>query len=304
MRNNWLVGPALLGAALALAGCGSGNNPLDVQGGQAAPGTVVVGSANFSESVLIGEIYAQALEDAGAKVERKLNISTREVLIDQVASGGLSVIPEYNGNLLAFLDPDATAVRPAEVNRALADALPKGTGTLQSAEASNSNCLAVNKATAQKYRLRSINDLAPVAGELTAGGGAEFETRARGLPGLQQRYGLRFAEFRPLDAGGPLTVSALEKGDIQVASLFTTSPSLVSKGFRCLDDPENNFAAGNVTPFIHSKSVNAKQRKALNAVSGRLRTDTLIDLVTRVTEDKEDTEVVAKDWLTSTGLLK
>lgn len=298
---------ALFGGLLTLgvaAGCGGGNNPLDAgNGGPVAPGTVVVGSANFSESVLIGEMYAQVLENAGATVQRQLNISTREVLVDQVKDGRLSVVPEYNGNLLDFLAPEAPATTTEEVNKELADVLPQGTNLLRTSEANDSNCMAVTSETAKKYNLKSLADLAPIDDQLTAGGGAEFVTRSRGLPGLKDRYGIEFSEYRSLDSIGPLTEAALEQGDIQVATLFTTAPSLKTKGFQCLDDPKKNFAPGNVVPFIHNKSVNDQQRAALNRVSDKLSTEKLIELVSKVTEDKQDTEDVAKEWLRSVGLL-
>jgi osmoprotectant transport system substrate-binding protein len=297
---------ALVGlvALVALAACGGStkksNNPLDNNGG--GGGQVVVGSANFQENVLLGEIYAQALEAKGVKVQRKFNIGSREVIYDQVKSGGLTILPEYNGALLAFLDKTAKATSTAEVNAALKTKLPSGLEILNSAAAEDKDSISVTKETAQKYNLKAIPDLAPVAKNLVLGGPPEFKTRVQGVVGLKDTYGVVFKEFKPLDTAGPITVAALKKGDIQAANLFTTDPSVPANGFVVLQDPKSLFSAQNVTPLINTKGVSDKAKQALDGVSAKLDTSTLAELDKKVITDKQDVDTVAKQWLQSVGL--
>jgi osmoprotectant transport system substrate-binding protein len=140
--------------------------------------------------------------------------------------------------------------------------------------------------------------------QLVFGGPPEFQKRADGLPGLSQTYGCDFKDFRALDAGGPLTVKALEDGTIGAADLFTTDPTITAKGFVVLDDPRNNFAAQNVVPLINKAKATPDATAALNAVSAKLTTAGLIALNGRLAApDKPDVGPVAKAWLTENGLL-
>ncbi|WP_018350278.1 ABC transporter substrate-binding protein [Longispora albida] len=289
-------------AALALAGCGKADNPVD--GGKAASsGTVVVGSANFPENVLLAEIYAQALTAKKIKVEKKLNIGSREVIYKQLESGGLSVLPEYNGALLAYLDKSNPAATTSEVNTALKGKLPASLELLESSKAEDKDSLTVTKETAAKYNLKAIPDLAPVAKDFVVGGPPEFKTRRQGIAGLKEVYGLEFKEFRSLDTAGPITVSALKKGDVQAANLFSTDPALEVNGFVVLDDPKSLFGAQNVTPLVNKAAVGTDARTVLNGVSAKLDTATLTQLMRKVSVDKQDPDKVAKEWLQTAGLL-
>jgi osmoprotectant transport system substrate-binding protein len=135
------------------------------------------------------------------------------------------------------------------------------------------------------------------------GGPPEFKTRQQGIVGLKSQYGLEFKEFRSLDTAGPVTVAALQKGDIQVANLFTTDPAIVVNGFVVLDDTKNLFSSQNVTPLINKAAVDATAQGALNAVSAKLDTTTLTQLMRKLAVDKQDPDKVAKDWLKSAGLV-
>ncbi|WP_456249129.1 ABC transporter substrate-binding protein [Longispora urticae] len=288
-------------ALFALAACGGNTeNPVD-SGKPADNGTVIVGSANFTENVLLAEIYAAALEAKGVKVERKLNIGSREVIYKQLESGGLSVLPEYNGALLSYLDKTNAAATTAEVNTALKAKLPAAVELLDSAKAEDKDSVTVTKETATKYNLKSIADLGPVAKDLVIGGPPEFKTRRQGIVGLKEVYGLEFKDFRSLDVAGPITVSALKKGDIQAANLFSTDPALEVNDFVALDDPKALFGAQNVTPIVN-KAVGEKARTTLNAIAPKLDTTTLTQLMRKVSVDKQDPDKVAKEWLKSVGL--
>ncbi|HEY0486652.1 MAG TPA: ABC transporter substrate-binding protein [Mycobacteriales bacterium] len=293
---------ALVAALGALAACGGGSsNPLTDTGAQR--GTVVVGSANFPENVLLAEIYAQALESTGAKVERKFNIGAREVIFDQIKSGRLTVLPEYNGALLAYLDQKDPSTATEAVDAALREKLPASLEILTSSKAESKDTVTVTEATAKRYNLKSLADLPPVAGQLVLGGPAEFKTRKQGVVGLKSEYGIQFKSFKTLDTGGPITVSALRKGDVQAANLFTTDPAIRENHFVVLQDPKNVFSAQNVTPLVYKSGVDAQGRAALDKVSAKLDTVTLAALLERVVVKREDSATVAKEWLTSAGVL-
>jgi osmoprotectant transport system substrate-binding protein len=302
---------AVLGmvAALALSACGGGGddssgNPLNQPSGGGGQANLVVGSANFPESQLLAEIYAQALTAKGLKVTKKLNIGSREVYYDQVKSGAISVMPEYNGALLTTsVDKNSTAATGDEVNAELKAKLPPTLEMLSSSQAEDKDSVTVNQQTATKYSLKSIADLKPVAKNLTIGGPSEFKTRAQGLVGLKKRYGVTFKKFQPFDANAQTSlVKLLKDNKIQAADLFTTDPTITENKFVVLDDPLHNFSAQNVTPLVYKSAVNATARSALDAVSAKLTTQDLLDMMKQIAVDKKDPDVVAKDWLAKSGL--
>lgn len=283
---------------LALSACGGDDD--DGAGGptgDATQGPVVVGSFDFAESELLGEIYKQALEATGIDVTHQPRIGNREFLFGQVESGAVTVVPEYNGNLLIFVDSAATATSQEEVDGALPGALPDGLEVLESAAAEDKDSLTVTRETADQYSLTTMADLEPVAGEFVVAGPPEFEQRWSET--FQEVYGLQFSDWRSFDVAGPLTVTALSDGTVQVANLFTTDPAIVNNDFVVLEDPESVFPAQNVTPLINSAGLGQEGRDALNAVSAALDTSTLAELVKRVVTDLEDADAVAADWLSS-----
>ena len=293
-------------AALALTACGGGgdnNNPLSTGSGSAAPtDTIVVGSANFPESALLAQIYAGALTAKGVKVSTKLNIGSRETYIPGLQDGSIDLIPEYSGVLLQYFDKNATQVSSADVYAALKTKVPEKLTVLDQSTAEDKDSVTVTKATADKYKLKSIADLQPVAGQLTLGGPPEWKTRQTGAPGLKAKYNVVFGTFKSLDAGGPLTINALKNGSIQAGDVFTTDPNIVANGWVALDDPKFLFAAQNVLPLINKAKASQTVTDALNAVSAKLTTENLLDLDKQVILDKKDPATVAKSFLSSNGL--
>jgi osmoprotectant transport system substrate-binding protein len=291
---------------LAVAACG-GNDPTQTgsgaTGSPAPTDTIVVGSANFQENVVLANIYAEALKAKGVKVSTKLNIGSREAYIPGLEDGSIDLMPEYSGVLLQYFDKKATAVAPDDVYTALQAALPSDLAVLEKSQAEDKDAVVVTKQTADKYSLTSIADLKANAGELTFGGPPEFKTRPDGIPGLKKHYGVDFGSYKTLDAGGPLTVNALKNGQVDAGDIFTTDPAIKANNFVVLEDPENNFAAQNVLPLINKAKASDTVTQALNAVSAKLTTQTLIDLLTKVTVDKQDPNAVATEWLTSQGLV-
>ncbi|GHA46108.1 glycine/betaine ABC transporter substrate-binding protein [Streptomyces tauricus] len=295
--------------SLTLTACGGGDdsddNPLTGSSGDSGDGkAIVVGSANFPENQLLAEIYAQALEDKGLKVTRKFDIGAREVYYDQVVKGGITVFPEYNGALLSTaVDKKSTATDTQEINAELKEKLPKSVEILDSAAAEDKDSVTVTAETAKKYKLKTLADLKPVAKDLTIGAGSEFKTRTQGGVGLKSVYGVEFGKFQPLDAGAQSTLLKLLKDDkVQAANLYTTDPAIVEDKLVVLEDPKNLFSSQNVTPLVYKSAVNDKARSALNAISAKLTTEDLLDMMKKISNDKEDSADVAEEWLTSAGL--
>lgn len=312
-----LAGIAAVGtaAALALTACGSSgsSDPLagggtsaaattaasggGTGGGDTGGGSLVIGSANFPESALLANIYAQALAVNGVQATTNLNIGSREVYLKALEDGSINLVPEYTGVLLQYFDPSATAVSSDDVYAALQEKTPADLEVLDKSPAEDKDAVVVTQDTASKYNLTSIADLKPVAGELILGGPSEWATRPTGVPGLQAKYGLTFKEFKPLDAGGPLTLNALLNDQIQAGNLFTTDPAIPANNLVVLQDPENLFAAENILPLIAKDKNNATITNTLNEVSAKLTTEDLTTLLARVTVDKEDSVAVAQDWV-------
>ncbi|PRY11786.1 ABC transporter substrate-binding protein [Kineococcus rhizosphaerae] len=311
MNRRNLLGLALLGSVTAgLAACGGGGDPLSstsssTTSGSADSSSVIIGSANFPESELIAEMYAQVLEGKGVKVERKFNIGARELYLKALDDGSIDLLPEYNGALLAYYlkgDAPQGVSSPEQVLDALKPKLPSGLEVLDQAAAEDKDSLSVSSDTASKYNLKSIADLAPVAKDLVAGGGPEFVKRYQGLVGLKELYGVEFKEFKSLDPGGPLTVGALKDGTIQVGNIFTTDSAITTNKFTVLEDPKNLFLAQNVLPLIRSSKSNDTIASALNAFSAKLTTENLTEYLSKVQVDKQDSATVAKAFLSANGL--
>jgi osmoprotectant transport system substrate-binding protein len=299
---------ALAGLALALTACGGGGDPLSSGSGQtsgaAAPNdTVVVGSANFVESQILAEIYAQALSAKGVTVEKRLNIGSREAYIPALQDGSIDLIPEYSGVLLQYFDKAADETAPDAVFTALQEALPDNLAVLDKSAAEDKDAIVVTRETATQLNAKSIADLAPQCGNLVFGGPPEFQTRPDGIPGIQKTYNCSFKEFRSLDAGGPLTVAALKNGDVQAADLFTTDASIETNDFVVLDDPSNNFAAQNILPLINKAKASDAVKSTLNEIATKLTTQNLTALNAEAAgEAKPSPETVAKNWLSQNGL--
>jgi len=304
MKKRSILPAIALASVLALSGCGGGgDDPLSGGGnaGGSEGGQVIVGSADFTESQLIGSIYSQALQAAGVQTKEQFNIGSREVYIQALKDGSVDLVPEYTGALLSYLDPKSTAATPQGVNSELATKLPSGLGMLTPSPAEDKDVVAVTQATADKYKLKTISDLKPVAGELVLGGPPEWKTRTQGVVGLRDVYGLNFKDFVSLDAGGTLTMTALTNGQIQAGDLFSTDPGLHANNLVALEDDKNLFAAENVVPLIKSAKQNDKVKKTLDAVSAKLTTD---DLISMNAEAAKGTNLadIAKKWLASAGL--
>ena len=297
--------PAVLTVLLLLVtACGSAN-PL---GGGPISGdllSIVVGSADFPESKIIAEIYAQALEANGFQVGRQFGIGSRETYVPAVKDHSIDLVPEYTGNLLQYFDPTTTATSPDAVELALTRVLPGDLAILTPSPAADTDTVAVTADTASRWNLKTIADLAAHSDEVKFGGPSEFLNRTEGLPGLKKTYGLDIAEHNFVaisDGGGPATVRALVDGTVTAADIFSTSPAIPQYHLVPLEDPEHNFLAANVVPLVSSQKKSDLLKTVLDAVSAKLTTDALIELNTAVEGNAGvDADQAARKWVTDNG---
>jgi osmoprotectant transport system substrate-binding protein len=276
-RRTFLVG-AMAAAGLALTACGDGGDalaPAATSSTSAAADTIVVGSANFPESVLLAQMYASALKAKGVNVSTKLNIGSRETYIPALQDGSIDLLPEYNGALLSYFSKSPKATDSEGVYAELKAALPKDLMLLEQSTAEDKDTLTVTKETAAKYQLKSIADLAGKSQNLTIGAAPEFKTRRAGLVGLKEVYGLTFKEFKPLDNGGPLTVNSVKDGKVDIGNIYSTDSSIEVNDFVSLEDPKSLFLAQNIVPVITATKATPTVTAALNALSAKLTTEVL-----------------------------
>ena len=289
---------AAAASALVLAACGSAQT---VDGGATASSTIVVGSQDYYSNEIIAEVYAQALEGAGYTVDRQMRIGQREVYMPELEAGSIDVFPEYTGNLLQYLDQNASAHTSEEVYAALQTALPMGLRALDQAPAADQDSYVVTADFAAEHSLTSIGALAG-AGALTLGGNSELQTRPYGPTGLSQTYGVTVG-FTPIeDSGGPLTVKALKDGDIQLANIYSSDPALADGTLRVLDDPKGLFLASHVVPLASSR-VNDEAAAVINRVSAAMDAEDLVEMNRASTADQKSASQIAREWLISEGLL-
>jgi osmoprotectant transport system substrate-binding protein len=295
------------GTALALTGCGAGADPLepaDEPSGDAE--TIIVGSAAFAESEIIAQIFAQALEANGVTVDFAGQIGQRDVYIEALEDGSIDLIPDYSGNLLQFFDQESDAKSSDEVFAALPDALPDGFEVLDQSEAEDKDSYNVTKEFSDDNGVTSLADLAGLDVPLIVGGNPELAERPYGPKGLSDVYGVDAANvsFVPIsDSGGPLTTAALLDGTVNIADIFSTTPSIAENDFVTLEDPENMILPQNVLPLINSEKASDTVKEVLNAVSAELTTEDLIELNARNQGDeKASPEALASDWLAEKDL--
>ena len=294
--------------AVIIVGVSCGNsNASQCQAVPSDPKSIAVGSSGYSESKVLAEIYVQALQANGFKVSRHYGISSRENYIPALRDGAISVIPEYIGNLLVYLDPTATATTLDAILQALKRRLPADLRLLTPSAASDTDTVTVTDETAKKWHLRTIGDLAPYSAEVKFAAPPEFEVRSQGLPGLKEKYGLDISpdNFVGVPAGADRIVTKLVDGTVQAANVFSTNPAIPENNLVILRDDKHNFLAQNLVPLVNSRKMSDDLMTVLNAVSAKLTTAGLIALNTTVSgQAGMDPGEAVEDWLRENGLDK
>jgi osmoprotectant transport system substrate-binding protein len=308
MNRRTLLGGLFAAASVpALSACSSGITSLDSQGtasggSGSSKGGITIGTANFTENQVLGYLYAAVLQAAGVKTTVRPNLGTREILIPALKGGDIDLLPEYQGALLHYIAPKATATEEGEMQNALAMALPAGLQVLPYGMAEDSDAFAVTQETAKKYGLTSLADLRKQNGKLVIGAAPEVKKREVGVVGLKDVYGVEFKEFKSLDSSGPLVKGALKKGDVDVANLFTTDTDIVANDWVVLTDPKNLIPGQHVVPLIADRKADSTVRKALAELGNVLTTEDLTELNRQVDKDKKDPEDVANAYAEQHGL--
>lgn len=307
-RTGALTALALTGA-LTLAACGS-DDPLATEttggGDDGAAGgdgqTLVIGSQDYYSNEIIAEAYAQALEAEGYTVDRQFRIGQREVYLPEIEGGTIDLFPEYTGPLLQYWQPDPSERRADEVYDALEAATPEGLRVLEQSDATDQDTYAVTRAFAEEWDLETIDDLANVTEPMTMGANSEAENRPNGPEGLAAVYGVQVG-FTPIeDGGGPLTVKALEDGDIQLAIIYTADPTVVNNDLVLLEDTQGLFLASHVVPLA-SDNVDEGAAAVIDEVSAAMSAEELLDLNARSVNEELPAAEIAGDWLAEEGLV-
>lgn len=296
------VAITLIVAAFVASACGGAGT----SGGKPA---ITIGSTNFSEQLVLGELYGQILEANGYAVTRKFNLGNREIVFPALQSGQIDLEADYLATLLAFVEKTAKgSTDPKQTAATLQTALtPKGLTVLDHAPAVDQNGFVVTQATAAKHKLARMSDLVPVAGQLVLGGPPECPNREFCLVGLKNVYGLTFKEFKPLDVGGAITVAAVKGGQVDVGLLFTTDARIAVEGFVLLDDDKRLQLSDNVAPVVRNEYLARAGddfKKIVNSIAPKLTTAELTAMNKQVEVDKKDAKDVAKEWLKKQGLIR
>ncbi|MDM4761793.1 ABC transporter substrate-binding protein [Galbitalea sp. SE-J8] len=312
-RKTVAVGIVALGLAAGLSACSS-SDPLSSgpstdpgSSASAAPKEITIGAQFAGEGEILAQIYGQVLAANGYTVDYPTApIGSRETFIPALKDGSIDLIPDYSGNLLYAEDPGATATSADDVAAALPAAVEKdGLAVLDTAPAEDADSLVVTPEFSEKNGVTSIGDLAKLDGDFTIGANTEFESRPYGRDGLESVYGVTGWTFKAIDDyGGPGTLKDLLDDNIQVADIYTTTPSVKANNLVTLADPEHLIAAQNIVPLLSKAFATPEIADLLNPVSAKLTTDGLLDLnAAYAGDDKPSAASLATTWLTDNGFL-
>ena len=268
--------------------------------------TIVVGAFDFTEGAILASLYSQVLTSEGFDVSVE-TVATREIMEPALEQGHIDLVPEYQGTLLRFLRPLTDVGTFPDQREALDEALEtRGLVALESSPGQNQNVIVVTTQTASDLELSKISDLRPIAGDLTFGGPPECPARPLCLLGLEDEYGLRFANFVPLDAGGPLTLAALVGGEIDVGLLFGTDPAIDRDGLAVLEDDQDLQPKENIVPVLRRPVLTENGddlSDPLDELSAHLTTETLRQLNSQVLDAGLSPQEAARNWLKEKGLV-
>jgi len=298
-RRSRAFGAILVALALLTAAC-SGDSGESAK----ADTPITVASFGFSESVILAEIYAHALEANGYSVERRLNLGPRELIFPELEAGNIDLLPEYVGSsLVVGFGLDAPSDLDAAVEALGAAFADLDMDVLDPAPGEDKNVFVVTQDFASATGVTSVSDLAG-AGDITLGGPPECEARDTCYQGLLGTYGLSNISFESIQEGSA-RVAALENGEIDLSLLFSTQPVITAKGFVALNDDAGLIAPENIIPVVSREVTDAfgdDVTSLLNSISAKITTDVLLDLNGKVELDGESEADVAAQWLADNGL--
>ena len=296
----------LMVLALPIAACGedtTGDGSAQPQGTELQ---LTLGTKDFTEQFLLGELYEQALAARGYKVTLRKDICSTEVIDTQLTSGQIDAYPEYLGVAVTVVAGEADAgSSAAETYRLATDYYAqRGQALSEQTPFENVDAIATTQLFAQQQRLTSLPDLRRLP-SFTLGARPEFADRVQGLAGLQHVYGLTNAEFKPIEIGAQY--ESLDAGDIDTANVFTTDGQLAGGDYRLLEDPQRLFGFQHVALVINQDTLERlggdRFMTVINAVNRRLTTSAMIEMNRDVDLEGQDEALVAERFLTGVGLL-
>ena len=296
----------LMVLALPIAGCGedtTGDGSAQPQGTELQ---LTLGTKDFTEQFLLGELYEQALAARGYKVTLRKDIGSTEVIDTELTSGQIDAYPEYLGVAVTVVAGEADAgSSAAETYRLATDYYAqRGQALSEQTPFENVDAIATTQVFAQQQRLTSLPDLRRLP-SFTLGARPEFADRVQGLAGLQHVYGLTNAEFKPIEIGAQY--QALDEGDIDTANVFTTDGQLAGGNYRLLEDPQRLFGFQHVALVINQDTLERlggdRFMTIINAVNRQLTTSAMIEMNRDVDLEGQDEALVAERFLTGVGLL-
>jgi len=271
----------------------------------AAQPTVRVGSKNFTEQFVLAELYAQALEAAGIKVERKLNLGGTLIAHKALEEKQIDLYPEYTGTILVAVLKQEAQTDPRAVYELVKDAYAKqGLTVLNQAPVNNTYVMVVRPETAQKYKIGTLSDLARVSKELKLGAGPEFRDRKDGIPGLKAKYNMDFKEDLQLAIG--LRYQALKNDQIQVVNGYSTDGMISAMKLKRLKDDKNLWPPYYVVPVVRKEvlDANPKIAEVLNRTSAMLDEASMAEMNYKVDGEKMEPKDVAREFLKAKGVVK
>ena len=301
------VAPLAALGILALAACAE-SDPTAASSGdtqsEASGETVKIGTANFPESEIIGQIWAEALREEGYDVEVTSGIGSREVYISALQEGSVTLVPEYAGNLTQFFGELPEGADEPEVRDTLSSVLPEDLEVGDFAPGESKDAYRVTRAASQAHGLQTIGDLGKLD-HVTVAAPPEFAERPYGPKGLTDIYGVDASEISVTsisDGGGPLTVAALVEGKADAANIYTTSPALLSDGSEAdlviLEDPKHLIPAQNVVPLYKAGQLPDGALEAINNIDAELTTEDLVAMNLRnVGTERAEPAQIAKDYV-------
>jgi osmoprotectant transport system substrate-binding protein len=305
-------------ASFGLAACGGDDDDDDSGGGGGdqssesadQPGkgkpAVTLGTKDFTEEFVLGELYKQALEAKGYKVNLKKNIGATEIIDKALTSGQIDGYPEYLGVSVAVVARKDIVPKSDKQTYQLAKDFYEGRGQVISKQTPffDVDAIATTKDYASKNNLKTVADLKGV-GDFTVGARPEFRNRFQGLKGMRSEYGLTNAQFKQLALG--IQYQALDSGDVDSANVFSTDAQLASGKYVVLEDPKGIFGYQHVAMVMNKDKYEALGGQAyfdvINEVSALLTNDAMISMNKAVAIDKQDEAEVAKSFLEANNLL-
>ncbi|HEV7527322.1 MAG TPA: glycine betaine ABC transporter substrate-binding protein [Solirubrobacteraceae bacterium] len=266
---------------------------------------MTIGDKNFPEENILGELYAQALQAKGYKINLKPNVGSSEIIYKALQSGQIDMYPEYTGVFLSAVAQQTKLPKSAEeaYKQAKAFAESKGYTMLAYTPFFDSDALAVLPSYATEHKLTSIADLKPLGKKVTLGAAPEFATRFEGLLGLKKEYGVD-PTFKPIAI--ELAYKALESKQVDTQDVFTTDGQLLGDKFKLLSDPKHVFGFQNVAPIVKKSVLSAEGpafAETVDKVSKLLTIPAIQQMNKAVTIDKQSATSVAAQFLKANGLV-